>query len=100
MGSVLKDHDQQAGELVSEHGGDEWPSRSDSPELTRLLGWAAAAAIAVSTLIVIAISAAGPSVSVPAMRQPAGGPPWWHVLHLTATFVTVSLWAAMALGCA
>jgi hypothetical protein len=47
----------------------------------------------------IAISAAGPNVSVPAMRR-AGGPPWWHALHLTATFVTVSLWAAMALGCA
>jgi hypothetical protein len=28
------------------------------------------------------------------------GPPWWHSLHLTATFVTVSLWAAMGLGCA
>ena len=47
----------------------------------------------------IVISAAGPNVSVPAMRR-AGGPPWWHALHLTATFVTVSLWAAMALGCA
>ncbi len=86
--------------MVGEHDGDERTSRSGSPELTRLLGWAAAAAIAVSTLIVIAISAAGPSVSVPAMRQPAGGPPWWHALHLTATFVTVSLWAAMVLGCA
>jgi hypothetical protein len=94
------DHDRQAGEVVGEHDGDERTSRSGSPELTRLLGWAAAAAIAVSTLIVIAISAAGPSVSVPAMRQPAGGPPWWHAVHLTATFVTVSLWAAMVLGCA
>jgi hypothetical protein len=94
------DHDRQTGEVVGEHGGDEGTSRSGSPELTRLLGWAAAAAIAVSTLIIIAISAAGPSVSIPAMRQPAGGPPWWHALHLTATFVTVSLWAAMALGCA
>jgi len=36
----------------------------------------------------IAISAAGPNVSVPAMRR-QGGPPWWHALHLTATFVTV-----------
>ena len=59
----------------------------------------AAAAIAASTLVMIAISAAGPNVSVPAMRR-AAGPPWWHALHLTATFVTVSLWAAMALGCA
>ncbi len=74
-------------------------SRPASPELTRLTGWLAAAAITVSTLVMIVISAAGPSVSVPAMRR-ASGPPWWHALHLTATFVTVSLWAAMALGCA
>jgi hypothetical protein len=71
-----------------------------SPELTRLIGVLAAAAIAASTLIIIAISAAGPSVSVPVMPRAAGGPPWWHALHLTATFVTVSLWAALALGCA
>jgi hypothetical protein len=74
-------------------------NRPASPELTRLTGWLAAAAIAASTLVMIVISAAGPSVSVPAMRR-AAGPPWWHALHLTATFVTVSLWAAMALGCA
>ena len=74
-------------------------NRPGSPELTRLIGWLAAAAIAVSTLVMIVISAAGPNVSVPAMRR-AGGPPWWHALHLTATFVTVSLWAAMVLGCA
>ena len=74
-------------------------NRPGSPQLTRLTGWLAAAAIAASTLVMIVISAAGPNVSVPAMRR-AAGPPWWHALHLTATFVTVSLWAAMALGCA
>jgi alpha-1,6-mannosyltransferase len=64
------------------------------------LTWLAAAAIVTSALIMVVVSAAGPSVSVP--RLPAtGGPPWWHhSLHLTATFVTVSLWVAMALGCA
>jgi Glycosyltransferase family 87 len=66
----------------------------------RLIGAAAAAAIACSTLIIVVISAAGPSVSVPTMRPPAAGPPWWHALHLTATLVTVSLWAALGLGCA
>ncbi len=76
-----------------------WVNRPGSRELTRLTGWLSAVAIAVSTLVMIAISAAGPNVSVPAMRR-AGGLPWWHALHLTATFVTVSLWAAMALGCA
>ena len=81
-------------------------NRPGSPELTPhppplapFTGWFAAVAIAASTLVMIVISAAGPSVSVPAMRR-AGGPPWWHALHLTATFVTVSLWGAMALGCA
>ncbi len=89
---------------MSDKGGVEATSaarvnRPGSPELTRLIGWLAAAAIAAATLIMIVISAAGPNVSVPAMRR-ASGPPWWHALHLTATFVTVSLWAAMALGCA
>jgi hypothetical protein len=74
--------------------------RPGSPGLTRLIGWLAMAAIAASTLIMIVISAAGPNVSVPAMSRPGGGPPWWHPLHLTATVVTVSLWTAMALGCA
>ena len=48
----------------------------------------------------IVISAAGPSASVPYLVRPASGPPWWHSLHLTTTFVTVALWAAMVLGCA
>ena len=73
--------------------------RPGSCELTRLTAWLAAAAIVTSTLIMILISAAGPSVSVPSLRR-ASGLPWWHSLHLTATFVTVSLWAAMVLGCA
>jgi hypothetical protein len=74
--------------------------RPGLPGLIRLTGWLAAITIAASTLVMIAISAAGPNVSVPAMPRLGGGPPWWHPLHLTATFVTVSLWAAMALGCA
>ena len=73
---------------------------SGSAGLTRAAGLFAAAAIGASTLVMIVISAAGPNVSVPVMPRPGGGPPWWHPLHLTATFVTVSLWAAMALGCA
>ncbi len=77
--------------------------RADPPGsvgLTRLTAWLGAAAVGTSVLIMAVLSAAGPSVSVP--RLPAtSGPPWWHhSLHLTATFVTVSLWVAMALGCA
>jgi hypothetical protein len=86
--------------LASENDGHERTSPSGSPELTRLLGALAAAAIAVSMLIIIVVSAAGPNVSVPLMPRAAGGPPWWRALHLTATFVTGSLWAAMVLGCA
>jgi hypothetical protein len=103
------DDDQRAGDSVSDKDGAEGtsvspgtrPASREAPgsrELTRLTGWLAAAAIVTSTLIMILISAAGPSVSVPALR--ASGLPWWHSLHLTATFVTVSLWAAMVLGCA
>jgi hypothetical protein len=67
--------------------------------LTRLTGWFSMAAITAAVLIMIVLSAAGPSVTVPRIPR-AGHLPWWHALHLTATFVTVSLWAAMALGCA
>jgi hypothetical protein len=67
--------------------------------LTRLTGWFSLAAITAAVLIMIVLSAAGPSVTVPRIPR-AGHLPWWHALHLTATFVTVSLWAAMALGCA
>jgi hypothetical protein len=74
-------------------------NRLGSPGLTRLIGWLAAGAITASVLVMIGVSAAGPSVSVPVMRR-AGVLPWWHALHFTATFVTVSLWFAMALGCA
>ena len=78
-------------------------SRSDAPgssELTRLAAWLAAAAIVASVLIMIVVSAAGPNVSVPLLPT-TSGPPWWeHSSHLTATFVTVSLWVAMVLGCA
>jgi hypothetical protein len=65
--------------------------------LTRLTGWFAVAAIAAAASIMIILSAAGPNVTVPAIPR-AGRLPWWHALHLTTTLVTVSLWAAMALG--
>jgi hypothetical protein len=57
------------------------------------------AAITAAVLIMIVLAAAGPNVTVPRLPR-AGRLPWWHALHLTATFVTVSLWAALALGCA
>ena len=97
--------DERAGGLVSGNDGDgstpAGPAASSrSLRLTGFLAWMAAAAIAVATLIVVVISAAGPNVAVPDLPHAPGGPPWWHALHLTATVVTVSLWAAMAVGCA
>jgi len=90
---------------VSENGqaGAVGQPQADAPgssELTRLAAWLAAVAIIASVLIMVAVSAAGPNVSVPLLPA-TSGPPWWHhSLHLTATFVTVSLWVAMVLGCA
>ncbi|HEX6520997.1 MAG TPA: glycosyltransferase 87 family protein [Streptosporangiaceae bacterium] len=59
----------------------------------------AVAAIAVSVLIMIVISAGGPNLSVPRVYG-TSGPPWWHALHFTATFTIICLWVAMALGAA
>jgi hypothetical protein len=68
--------------------------------LTRVLGWSAAAAIAGAVVIMIAVSAAGPSAGVASMPKPAAGPPWWLSLRLGAGHVTVALWAAEVIGVA
>ena len=60
----------------------------------RGLVWTATACITVSLLVMIAISVAGPSVSVPAMPHTAGGPPWWVYLGLPNDVALFSLWAA------
>ncbi len=73
------------------------PGSATVTPATRLTGWFAVAAIAAAIVIMIILSAAGPSVTVPVLPR-AGRLPWWHGLHLTTTFVTVSLWAAMVLG--
>ena len=73
------------------------PGAATVTPATRLAGWFAVAAITAAILMMIILSAAGPSVTVPVLPR-AGRLPWWHGLHLTTTFVTVSLWAAMALG--
>ncbi|MGD0240073.1 MAG: hypothetical protein ABSB59_07065 [Streptosporangiaceae bacterium] len=74
-------------------------SDKDEAGPARLAGWFSAVAITAAVLIMIVLSAAGPNVTVPRIPR-AGQLPWWHALHLTATLVTVSLWAAMALGAA
>jgi hypothetical protein len=85
---------------VTEMDGDPGAARPGSPGPTRLLAALAGGAIVASTLIMVVISVTGPNVIVPSLPRTGGGPPWWHSVHLTATFVTVALWIAMALGCA
>jgi alpha-1,6-mannosyltransferase len=60
----------------------------------RGLVWTATACITVSLLVMIAISVAGPSVSVPAMPHTTGAPPWWVYVGLPNDFALFSLWGA------
>ena len=64
----------------------------------RGLVWTAAACITVSLLVMIAISVAGPSISVPAMPHTNGAPPWWVSLGLPNDFVLFSLWGAAVIA--
>jgi hypothetical protein len=66
---------------------------------TRVLAWSAGVAIGVAILIMIGVSAAGPSAAVAAMPRPAVGPPWWLSHRLSPGLVTVALWAAAVVGC-
>ncbi|HXP54156.1 MAG TPA: hypothetical protein VN847_04340 [Streptosporangiaceae bacterium] len=70
-----------------------------APDRLRLvLGWVAVAGIVVSVLVMVAVSVAGPSLSVVNMPRPAAGPPWWIYLHPGAAEVTFALWGAVAAG--
>jgi hypothetical protein len=65
---------------------------------TRLLVWTAAACITVSLLVMIAISVAGPSVSVPSMIHPSGAPPWWVSLRVPYGTELFAMWGAAVIG--
>jgi hypothetical protein len=70
-----------------------------APDRQRLiLGWVAAIGIAASVAVMVAVSLAGPSLSVVNMPRPAAGPPWWIWLHPSAARLTFALWAAVAAG--
>jgi len=60
--------------------------------------WTAAACITVSLLVMIVISVAGPSISVPAMTHTSGGPPWWVSLGLPNDVVLFAMWGAAVVG--
>lgn len=67
---------------------------------TRLPGRLAIACIGSSILIMIAVSAAGPSRAVVTVPAAGWGPPWWIPLHPPPVVVTVALWVAVITGTA
>jgi hypothetical protein len=66
----------------------------------RPLGWIAAAAITFSILLIIAVTAAGPSAVVPSIRRRGPMPPWWLTLHPSDLLVSAALFAAITAGAA
>jgi len=64
----------------------------------RLLGWSAAAAISLATLMMIAASVGRPIRDVIRVRPPSGAPPWWLPVRLPVPMVTPGLWAAAIIG--
>jgi hypothetical protein len=55
------------------------------------------ACIAVSLVVMIGISAAGPSIVVPAMARTRGAPPWWGSLGLP-NWILFVMWGAAVVG--
>jgi hypothetical protein len=108
----------QAGKLSSANGDDQSarPGRSDAPlatsvpprahprdqpapdRLRLILGWTAVIGIVASVAVMVAVSVAGPSLSVVDLPRPAAGPPWWIWLHPGAAKLTFGLWAAVVAG--
>jgi hypothetical protein len=66
----------------------------------RAIGWAAAACIGVSLLIMFVIALNGPSLTAEAIPHAGWGPPWWHPLHLGNSFILLILWAAALIATA
>ena len=64
----------------------------------RRLGRVALACIGSSLLIMIVVSAAGPSKAVVSVPRAGLGPPWWIALHPAAWLVAVALWVAALAG--
>ena len=68
--------------------------------LTGCLVAVSASAVAVSVVVFIVVSAAGPSAAVITMPRPAVGPPWWFSLNPPAEKLTFLLWGAAIVGAA
>jgi hypothetical protein len=76
-------------------GGQTEPTRA-----TRVLGRAAAAAIALSVLLMAATAAAGPSAVVAPIGRTWPIPPWWLSLHPSDLQAVGAIYAAVILGAA
>src|SRR5580693_4131151 len=74
------------------------PSWPRSGSMSRLLGWMSAGCIGASVLVMITLSAAGPSSAVVYLSGGPPGPPWWLALHLQAGLVTALIWSAVVVG--
>ena len=76
------------------------PRPAGSALSTRVLGWTAAGAIVVSVLLMIAVSAAGPSIVVAVLPRTWPVPPLWFRLHPSQVTATVPIYVAIVLGSA
>ena len=66
--------------------------------LASRLGWIGAAAMAGSVLMMIAVSAAGPSAVVPVLPRTWPVPPLWFPMHVADVTVTATIYVALILG--
>jgi hypothetical protein len=69
------------------------------PDRTRQVQvWVAAVGIVAAAAVMVAMSVAGPSLSVVTMPRPATGPPWWIWRHPSPALATFALWGAVLAG--
>jgi len=52
--------------------------------------------VGVAILIMIVVSAAGPSAAVASMPRPAAGPPWWFHLRLSLAAIVALVWLCLS----
>lgn len=71
---------------------------ASASQVTRVLGWAAAAAIMASVLLMITVLSAGPSIVVPKIPRTWPAPPLWLALHPSESAVTILVYTAIVLG--
>jgi hypothetical protein len=75
------------------------PSTPATPALrSGFLGWIAAATIAISVLLIMAVSVAGPSAVIPVIPRTWPDPPLWLPLHPSQVTVTAAIYTAIVLG--